>query len=210
MVRARTTRPKRELTPSMYGQMLHGRSFWRDDFGNDLDAMYQAWSNQDVQERVYREHYQKHGHRCTRPFGWWQFNSSERRDPSIADEAEQLRRMGELTDQDMRQLYDRECGDNRDYPAFRRPISWWWFHTTEGRDYGTPEGLQLERIGALTEGERGLLKRIQRFAAARDFGGLRGYEHLFPFIFPRDDWLRLIEHRNAQLRSKSPAEMSNE
>ena len=92
-----------------------------------------------------------------RPYGWWLCESTELRDESL-DSGEQLERLGQLAEWELKELKRCACGPGNEYytPQFRRSWSWWRFLSPERRDSAVSEAEQLCRMGAdtLTQRER--------------------------------------------------------
>ena len=74
-------------------QLVHGRDFFGNAFGHDMEAMREAWP--ELRDRVFTmtAERRRHGHKRIRPWAWWQFESPKRRDGRMT-EAQQLKEMG--------------------------------------------------------------------------------------------------------------------
>lgn len=95
----RKTKARTAKIPS--GAVHHltvGRDFFRSGFGDNLDAMRAAWTeNPHLREQVHAEA-RRRGR--LRPAAWWMFESPQRRDKRLS-EREQLERLGLLMDDDV-------------------------------------------------------------------------------------------------------------
>lgn len=84
-------------------QLLTGHDFFGDAFGDNIDAMRQAWPV--LRDAACELCATRRGRRL-RPWGWWEFEANERRNPAET-EAQQLGRLGLLSEHERAALAHR-------------------------------------------------------------------------------------------------------
>ena len=84
-----------------------------------------------------------------RSWGWWQADSPEPRKPELI-EVEQLDRLGQLSDEELRML-ERDVNwpppNEMSAHLFERPWAWWRFVSPDLRDWSSSEAVQLVTMG---------------------------------------------------------------
>ena len=147
---------------------------------------------------------------------WWEFDSVEPRDTSMA-EAEQLDRLGLLTSAEIEALTVEAVEQDRELHKapwhiglpFRRPWSYWRFVAPAPRDASAFESKQLAKMGVLTSVEREILAEPDRATGRRGAPICRNRTRFFYLDSEERKLLGLVHKHDAKIEAALAIRMSN-